>query len=877
VETPGGREAIPSPAPYEVARPHALARLRARLTAERRVALSGLAGMGKTTLAAALARDYALSAPVFWLTLAAGITTSVELLNYQLALFLRGHGQTQIAPLLRPLLEVETALSLSQQITLLAEALNRLADGRPQPPLLCLDNVDLVQDDEAVVQVLRYLMATTPTAMLLTSREEVLLPDVAQVRLAGLERAEAWIFIRQLVGAPADPAAQKQVHEKTGTAGNLSPAQIERLLDKTGGNPMLLRLALGQLLDGYQPIDPDHFIAHLETQPQVAAYLLETLQQRLAPATWRLLLLISLLRQPVDLYDEGFIELSQAADGPYDLAVARTELQRRHLIDHPGQADLHPLVRDYVYATLVADPPRRRRLHQAVAEWTDQELGRPVEAAYHYLRAGQPEAVGDVLSDQAEAIINRGRRLATLAVVDEALLQARRKRGSPTDLVRRLLTIRGDLLVGTLRAAEAEADYREALALPAAPAVRAHITWRLAQSLTQRGQAAAAVQLCRDVAATIDPTDTLLLARLAGIEAHAHWTLSHFDEAIRVGLHTLTLADQLAPLTPLLADNIRAHAYHTLSNVYYFRRVYQTALEHSRQLVATAHRAGLRALEYVGLTILGALMIEYVGQLDLALYYLEQAEAGFEELGHSYSLGNALGFKAIAHYLRHEPELAQRTFAQTEKMLRQVGDLEGVATYQTDRGLYLLEQGQVAEARTLAERLLAEFNLGHETCWHTMYTMYLLGLAQMVDGDIHAALTTLRRGLALPVSGLDPSVEADLQSALALGLLSLGDLAGAQQILDQAPLGDMGIWSELNRQCVNGALALARGEITTIAAIAAALIERANAAGYRIYALRATRLVAASQAPPPPAAIPRLLWVNTPPAPLENSWSISLP
>jgi len=527
-----------------------------------------------------------------------------------------------------------------------------------------------------------------------------------------------------------------------------------------------------------------------------------------------------------------------------------------------NQADLHPLVRDYVYATLAADPARRRRLHRAAAEWLEREVGRPAEAAYHYLRAGQLEAVGDVLTGQAEAINNRGRRMAVLPVVDEALALARR-RGSGPDLVRRLLTIRGDLLVGTLRAAEAEANYREALALPAPPVVRANIVWRLAQGLAQRGQAAESVQLCRETRALIAPVDTLLLARLASIEAEALWTLSHFDEAIEVGGQALALADQLASLTPSLADNIRARVYHALSNVYFFRRVYKTALEHSRQLIMTARLAGLRTLEYAGLGILGALMIEYVGQTDLGLFYLDQAEAGFDEIGYSYGLGNFLGFKAIAHYLRGETELAEHTFSRVERILREIGDFEGLAAYQTDRGFFLLELGQVAEARALAERLLAEFKVGHENCWHTLYTTYLLGLAQMVDGDSEA-LATLRQGAALPSTHLDPSIEADLQTSLALSLLSMGDIEGAQRTLDQAPLGDPGFWVELNRQCAEGALALARGDVAATLAIAAALAERAEAGSFQVYALRARRLAAAAQDPPPPAAIPRLLWVSPP-------------
>src|SRR5262245_25298623 len=192
-------EAIPPPVPHEISRPRALAHLRARLTAERHVALSGLAGTGKTTLAAALARDYSLNAPVFWLTLTVGVTASVDTLIRQLALFLRHWGQAQVAPLLRQTTETKPMLSLGQQVALLGTALTQLSDAQ-KAPLLCLDNVDLVQENEAIVQVLRHLIGATPALLLLTGREESPLLGVAQVRLAGLERAEGLAFIQEMIG-----------------------------------------------------------------------------------------------------------------------------------------------------------------------------------------------------------------------------------------------------------------------------------------------------------------------------------------------------------------------------------------------------------------------------------------------------------------------------------------------------------------------------------------------------------------------------------------------------------------------------------------------------------------------------------------------------
>src|SRR5262249_53358953 len=190
----GELEAIPLPPACEVLRPNMLARLRARLSTERGMAICALAGMGKTTLAAALAREQALARPVFWLTLTAGITTSVDALIRQLALFLLREGQAQIAPLLQRGDNTPPPLPLDQQIALLGSALARLAELRGGShagrytgmPLLCFDNVHLVEGDAAVTQALRHLIAATPATLLLTSREVVSLAGVASVQLRGL-------------------------------------------------------------------------------------------------------------------------------------------------------------------------------------------------------------------------------------------------------------------------------------------------------------------------------------------------------------------------------------------------------------------------------------------------------------------------------------------------------------------------------------------------------------------------------------------------------------------------------------------------------------------------------------------------------------------
>src|SRR5258706_4943047 len=357
-----------------------------------------MAGMGKTSLAAALARERASIAPVFWLTFTHGINTSVDAIMQQLALFLMAHGQDQATPLLRRADAAGQVPALDQQLALVDAGLMRMARSqvgeRPAHydglPLLCFDNVQLVQGNRMVMGTLHHLIAATPVAMLPISREELELPGIAAARLPKLERAEGLELIDRL-------------------GLTVAPALATQLLKKTGGNPMLLRLAIGQLHD--QQGDLMDAIAQLEQAPRLAAYLLETTLVRLPEPAWRLIALISVFRQPIDLYDDLLAGISQTSDGQGDFAAALAELQHRHLIDQPAHAALHPLVRDHVYALLAADQPRHQGLHHLAAEWAEQS-GDAVEAAYHYARAGELQQAIEVLADRGEPLLRGGQVLA---------------------------------------------------------------------------------------------------------------------------------------------------------------------------------------------------------------------------------------------------------------------------------------------------------------------------------------------------------------------------------------------------------------------------------------------------------------------------------
>jgi ATP/maltotriose-dependent transcriptional regulator MalT/DNA-binding XRE family transcriptional regulator len=818
-------DVIPAPPRHAVPRRELLAALRERLASDRAVVVLGLAGMGKTTLAADVCRTHRPE-PVCWLTLTSGVTTSWEAVLRRLARLLVGEGRTEAASLFGSDQDLSKPATLEQQLERLGAAL------AAQPALVCIDNAHLVRDDEMVMTVIGYLVEATPARLLLTSREQLPLPGVGAFRLAGLEPGEARTLVAQLDQS-------------------LPPELVERLIVRTAGSPMLLRLSLGQLRTA---ADPARLIEHLETQPEIAGYLLDTTLRQLSEPAAALLALLAVLRQPVDLHDETLVELYQASEAPCDLLAALAELQRHQLVDHPATALLHPLVRDHVYARLVGDVARRRRLHRLVADWFEQARGDVLEAAWHFGQAGDLGQAAEVLAGQGRALFRRGQALPAADLAAALLTRARRRPGP----ARQLHLLRGDLLVNTVRAGEAEAAYREALVLSTTAPLRAQVAWRLAESQLQRAQVVEALDLCRRTAADLAPTDTLLLAQLAASESRAYLMLSQYDDAVRAGDRAIALAVRLRTVVPKEAAEVRARAFATLGIVARLRRE-PAASDSLRRAVAAAREAGLNELANRCLYNLGALRSE-LGQLDAALDVYDEVLAEMQAVGDSYGMARVLHAIAQAQRCGGDVEAALATLDRACAIKRELGDVLGVASSENSRAYMLMSLGRVAEARTLVERILADTaDMGEQ--WVRGHFLDTLGMVLLVVGEVGKAQATLREALALPRLA-DPHSRAEIEAHLALALLTQGEVEFAERLMENGVPTEFGAEIELQFHFLGAALALARSDRKAVQDAAQAMAERVAATGHAVYATIAAGLAAAADDPPPLTALPRMLLVT---------------
>ena len=829
---------IPAPPSHHVERAAALAELRDRLAAERRLLVCGLPGTGKTALAADLARQLAAGQPACWMTLTAGITTPAEAIIRQLARFLSRHGHSKVDPLCRQG-SIERSLPMHEQLYLITSAMNRAG------ALVCIDNAHLLRSEPASRTVLEHVAGSSAVTMLAISREDLPLAHFTPHRLGGLTAAEARALTAQLAGPV------------------LTPALSDLLIERTGGSPMLIRLALGQLRSGGPGAAT--LIDRLEAEPGISGYLLQSTLGELSDPARRLISIVAVFRYPVDLLDGRLIDASEALGGRYDVLAGLDELRRRQLVDHPARADLHPLVRDHVYAGLLGAAAGRAELHQLAARHCEQVLGDPLEASWHYAQAGRGAQAAGLLAGRVPELMASGRcgRAADLAA--ELLAPG----DLPEQIQRQLQVARGDLLLHTERAGEAEDAYRAALARPAPAAARAEVAWRLAQSLLQRGKVPEALDLCQVAAASLTGPDEMVRAQVAAVQARAHLMLSQIDQAATVAAQARAAAERISEADSGVAAGVRARASWVLGVTARLRDSPQEAESWLQQAAESARVAGLPEVAGRALFNIGAITYE-LGDTSRAEQIYAEALAQMRPIGDGYGIARVLHALGVLRAHAGEPDEAMRLLDEAHALKLRMGDPLGAANSEHARALILLHQGRTAEAAGRLSAILA--STGELGDRHSRPHYFdSLAMVSLADGDPQAAQQYLAAAAELAGLGGSPSLRALIQVHRALALLAAGDLAAARDLADSCAglLTTVGAHAALSAEHagLTACLALAAGDQAGAAAAAADMAsraERADDARYREAAQQLSGLAAAADpaAPPDPASLPRLLWVG---------------
>ena len=828
IEDLGALEEVPPVPAHWVSRPALVERATELLRAERRLALVGLAGVGKTVLAADLARSTARQ-PIFWLTVTAGVSDSAAAIARALALFCLTLGQTVVRPILAE--GSAASLPLDQQLTLLRAALNA------RPVWVCFDDAHLVLHDPAARALLENLVATTTASWLLTSRERLPL-SMPELVVGGLEVRQARAIIGDYGLDPTRPWA-------------------EALIARTHGNPMLLRLALGQM--SHTSDDPEHFVEHLGSQPQVAAFLINGMLRRLASSAYWLIELVAVFRHTIDLYDATLAELIAAAEPSITLATDIQSLQAKALIDDARQAGLHPLLREHLLTQLATDPQRKRRLHRLAADWEEQRSTDVLEVLYHAGHAGQYVRVAETIKDEEEAVAARGQAAAAAAVLAQAIQalgrgkRAERNRRSLRDLH----ASRGILLTGSLQAREAEDDFRRALDLTVDPPTRADLVARIVTCLFERNAYEEALTLIDEARAALNAGDVFLRARLEAVAAWAHYDLSQIEEAACAGETALTLLEAFNRTSWQSLQETRARAHSAMASVSRARQDMAGAVRHTQATIDSAERGGLRRLALSGRGFLGGLSYDR-GELEQADRLRGEALQAAQELGDSYTVAYMNLYLTDHDRIRLAIDRGLERLDVVQALMDQIGDGHGQADQQARRGAFLLWRGDVDGALRWLEGPLIGANADVSSRSHG-YNLNRLVYARLVSDPVRwsHAQAALDQALSLPGASGDRNLCFNLGTTRAALWLTAGDPAEAAAALAAAPaLEGYGLWGRLERELVSAVVEWAAGNRSEADR---AFHDLRNRAGrYRLYGQRVDRFLA--EPAYVPERIPALLW-----------------
>ena len=743
---------IPAPPSIEVERSEPLSRLGSLLDSQGASALIGMPGIGKTTLAANLARAH--RGPVFWFTFSPAITSPLETLVRQLALFLLLEGYEQVSFLLG---SSTLAPAVDQQINIIASALAL------NPCLLCFDDIHELKD-EIAWDALRRWMKVDGLQSLFISREELSAPGVTPMRLDGMELEESRSLIRAL-------------------SESNNPTLVEQVHSSTAGNPMLMRLASGQILAGGS--QSDNYVDALAQEPTVSAYILDTMLKDLQPGTRQLITWLSLFRNPVDLYHPVVgTFLQEVLPPPAIAAEAIDESRRRQLFDRPAQAELHPLIASHVQHRLSTEPDNRRRLHQEAAECCMAGgTGDAIEAAYHLAQAGGLEQVVDWLTDQVGGLRNRGQTTSAAQVVQD-ILALNSRQSIDASLRRRLLGLHGDLLVNTARAGDAEQAYREALDLTpleeVGPVAWAQLALRLANSLMQRTQVQEAAELLREAIEAMGEGSPRIRSQLAASMARAQLMTTQLDSAEQSALDVLGMVKDVERFAPQSAAEASATAHSTLGIILRIRRDYTASTDHWHQAIREAKRAGQLDMEYRSMINLAGAYYEE-GNLERAMEICQEARSGLVAIGDSYGLARVLNTMALLHHVRGELVQALERAEQARDLKALIGDQQGWANSEAQCAIILLNLGRIEQGNNVIEHVIQATK---ETGEQRAQAIYLdtLGLAQSLAGRGVEAQQTLETAMKLPGVPDDNRLRGNLENHLVQAYLEQGKLSEAESL-----------------------------------------------------------------------------------------------
>jgi tetratricopeptide (TPR) repeat protein len=795
-----------------VGRSTEIERYLAQLAQRHLVVISGMRGVGKTALAARLFHEHARA---FWHSFHE--TESVTGLQWKLAGFLAYHGQADLWQMLQ---RAQQTGGQPPPPAVLFEYLAHMLPGHDF--VLYLDDVQYISDDPLLEEFfvsLKPAITAGKLSLVIISQSVPEFIDVTEDRLGGLSLADTRQLLARNQLDIADSVAAP--HSAASTAW-LTDDILMSLHARTEGNALLLTLAVDGLK---RAADPARFLDNLFADANIERFLIKEIDDKLSEDERAVMTAIAVLlgygatREVIEIVLNG-------------ANVRRTlsELSLRNLLtvtasETGREYTINTVIREFYYDWL--SKRQRQEMHRRAGAYYETEEPDLLRAALHFQRAGEIERAAHLATNDIWTVINRGEARPLLELLDRF-----RREQLSSDLWIKVNLARGDLHTLGRNSKTAHHAYETALAIldDLYPIDSPHFYSTHAESpepLTLRARAYRGLGALLEYEA---PREALSWLQ-RGLKLVAE--VSTYEEAIlriRVGSVQLGMGgfaeaqsetEQGLKLLPARPDHWRAVALMNLGIIHSKRGepqqatdLYQQALHIYQQIddywglipvqldlgfelmqaghwpqAAEKFQAALELADRLGaanwqvtLELAFGIIQTRMGSDDLAEAHLRRCINLARERNLVEYLIAGLSSLSDWHIRREEWAAAERAIDEAEPLAMQMEARDQLPELYRGRALIHLAHGQLAEAKSMAEKVInlcreLELKVDEGMSWRILAQILVAQplpdqtwqafeqSLTLVRGDVYeVARTQLEWSRALRASDLDRAREL-LQAA----------------------------------------------------------------------------------------------------------------
>lgn len=364
-----------------VGRQHLIDQCLSDLAQNRMVALTGLGGVGKTSVGIAIKTDWE-QGDVFWYTIRPHLNDHAENFLFALSHFLNRAGQSRLWMHM-----ISRGEQANQDNNLTIGLLKEDLQALETTPLLCLDEVDLLgagymEEDAEMWHFIEMIDSLKQLCPLLLIGHRSLIDTNSHYHIRGLSH-------EQIV----DLLANRQVA--------LPSTEVEKVAQITNGNPRLIQLIIALLHSGEHITEILHTLG---TRPS---------SQPLLHRLWR-----HLNQDEQHLFGQMSVFRGIVPDFVWKSPKVVDKLVQRNLIqiDQQGGIALIPTFRQLMYNNLSGE--QRAQFHHTAAT-IREKFGQYTAAAYHYWCAGDDDEAVELWFTQREKEVNQGESATALELFNQ--------------------------------------------------------------------------------------------------------------------------------------------------------------------------------------------------------------------------------------------------------------------------------------------------------------------------------------------------------------------------------------------------------------------------------------------------------------------------